>query len=419
MPFLEPRDIPLDCIDKGVPYGPPGAWNVLADDLHFPLLVLKETALAHNIAVMAEWCRQNGFLLAPHGKTTMCPQIYRRQLDAGAWAITVANVSQAMVCVRSGIRRILIANQVIGRAAVSSLVAAMKDIPDLDIYCLVDSVQTVSLLAGHLEVAGTPRPLKVLIEWGRPGWRTGARSLEAAFRVRDEIERNRRLLYFAGVEGFEGLAHSEGGPEEVIRQVDEFLEGVLKLASELAARASKLSEAPLFSVGGTAFLDRVANVGRAAGRQFRVVFRSGCYVTHDHGLYREKLLAAKQRAGDAAVPEFIPALELWAFVQSLPDPGVAIVGFGKRDCAYDLDLPIPLFAVPGSRPLSEQVELGGARITRLNDQHAYLSGAAEQLSIGDRLCCGISHPCTAFDKWRVIPVVDDSYNVRDWYRTFF
>ena len=114
MPYLEPRDIALDCVDKGVPYGPPGTWNVLADDLHFPLLVLKETALAHNIAVMAEWCRHNGFLLAPHGKTTMCPQIYRRQLDAGAWAITVANVSQAMVCVRSGIRRILIANQVMG-----------------------------------------------------------------------------------------------------------------------------------------------------------------------------------------------------------------------------------------------------------------------------------------------------------------
>jgi len=419
MPYLEPRDISLDCIDKGVPYGPPGTWNVLADDLHFPLLVLKETALAHNIAVMAEWCRHNGFLLAPHGKTTMCPPIYRRQLEAGAWAITVANVSQAMVCVRSGICRILIANQVMGRAAVSSLVGAMKDIPDLDIYCLVDSVQTVSQLAAHLELAGTPRPVKVLIEWGMPDWRTGVRSLEAALRVHDEVKRHSRLIHFAGVEGFEGLAHSEGGPEEVLRQVDKFLEGVLKLASKITAGTSKLSEAPLFSVGGTAFLDRVAQVGRAAGTRFRVVLRSGCYVTHDHGLYREKVLAAKQRAGDAAVPEFIAALELWAFVQSLPDPGMAIVSFGKRDCAYDLDLPIPLFALPGSRPLTERVPLDGARITRLNDQHAYLSGAVDRLSIGDRLCCGISHPCTAFDKWRVIPVVDDSYNVRDWYRTYF
>jgi D-serine dehydratase len=419
MPYLEPRDIPLDCIDKGVPYGPHGAWNVLADDLHFPLLVLKETALTHNIAVMAEWCRQNGFLLAPHGKTTMCPQLYHRQIEAGAWAITVANVSQAMVCVRSGIRRILIANQVMGRAAVASVVGAMKDIPDLHVYCLVDSVETVSQLAAHLDVAGTPRPLNVLIEWGMPGWRTGARSLAAALRVHEEVIRHCRLITFAGVEGFEGLAQSENGPGEVIRQVDGFLEGVLKLASELAPVAAKLSEAPLFSVGGTAFLDRVADVGRVAGSRFRVALRSGCYVTHDHGLYREKLQAAKQRAGDAALPEFIPALELWSFVQSLPDPGVAIAGFGKRDCAYDIGLPVPLFAVPGLRPLTERVPLDGARITHLNDQHAYLSGAPGLLAVGDRLCCGISHPCTAFDKWRAIPVVDDSYNVRDWYRTYF
>jgi D-serine dehydratase len=419
MPFLEPRDIPLDCIDKGVPYGAAGDWNVLADDLHFPLLVLKETALAHNVKVMAGWCRDNGFLLAPHGKTTMCPQIYRRQLDAGAWAITVANVSQAMVCVRSGIRRILIANQVVGRAAVSSLAGAMKDFPDLDIYTLVDSVEGVLHLAAQLELAGAPRPLQVLIEWGLPDWRTGARSLEAAFRIHDEVKRHSRLIEFSGVEGFEGLARSEGGPDEVIRLVDSLLEGVLRLASELTPSGSKLCEVPLFSVGGTAFLDRVAAVGRAAGKRFRVVLRSGCYVTHDHGLYQEKLRAAKQRAGDGAVPEFIPALELWALVQSLPDPGVAIVSFGKRDCAYDLDLPIPLFAVPGSRPLAEQVSLSAARITRLNDQHAYLRGAGERLSVGDRVCCGISHPCTAFDKWRVIPVVDDCYNVHDWYRTYF
>jgi transcriptional regulator with XRE-family HTH domain len=170
----------LDCVDKAVPYGAPPAcgWNVLADDLHFPLLVLKDTALAHNIRAMAEWCRRNGFLLAPHGKTTMCPQIYRRQLEAGAWAITVATASQAMVCVRAGVRRIMIANQVIGRASVASLAGAMNDIPDLEIYCLVDSVAAVRHLAGHLEATGTPRPVNALVEWGRPHWRTGARSLD-------------------------------------------------------------------------------------------------------------------------------------------------------------------------------------------------------------------------------------------------
>jgi D-serine dehydratase len=420
MVHLQPRDLPLDCIDKGIPYGvaPDHRWNVLADDFHFPLLVLKETALAHNIAAMAEWCQRNGFLLAPHGKTTMCPQIYHRQLQAGAWGITVATASQAMVCVRSGIERILIANQLIGRAAVTSIVAALKEIQELEIYSLVDSVESVRQLAASLEASDTPRTLNVLVEWGRPHWRTGARSLDDALRVYDQINRHRRFLDYAGVEGFEGLARSERGSDDEVGQVNEFLEGALKLASALGSCPNS-TEAPVFSIGGSAFLDRIGDVARPISDRFRVVVRSGCYVTHDHALYRRRLLDAKARAGNAALPQFLPALELWAFVQSRPDPGVAILTFGKRDCSYDLELPIPLFAVPFSQPLGERIPLDSARIIRLNDQHAYLDGVANQLSVGDRVCCGISHPCTTFDKWRLIPVIDDSYNIRDWYRTYF
>ena len=421
MANIAPMSLFPDWVEKGVPYGPPPerGWNVLADDLHFPLLVLKEAALAHNIAAMADWCRGNGFLLAPHGKTTMCPQLYRRQLDAGAWGITVANASQAMVCVRAGVRRILIAKQVVGRASASSLAGAMKDMPDLEIYCLVDSIEVVKQLARHLESSGAERPLNVLVEWGRPHWRTGARSMEAALRVYDEVIRHSAQLHYAGVEGFEGLAHSEHNPDEEARQVDEFLKGVLHLASELATRTAGGPEGPLFSVGGTSFLDLVADLASTVSKQFRVILRSGCYVTHDHGLYQEKFRAAKLRAGNAAVPDFIPALELWSYVQSVVEPGVAIVTFGKRDCSYDIGLPIPLFALPALRPLAERIPLNGARITHLNDQHAYLSAASERLSVGDRVCCGISHPCTAFDKWRILPVVNDSYDVGDWYRTYF
>ncbi len=410
-----------DCVDKGVPYSPPPdrGWNVLADDLHFPLLVLKETALAHNIAAMSEWCRRNGLLLAPHGKTTMCPQIYRRQLDAGAWAITVSTASHAMVCVRAGVSRILIANQVIGRASVSSLAGAMKDNQDLEVYCLVDSVEAVQQLAKHLDGAGAPRPVNALVEWGRTNWRTGTRSLEEALRVYEAIQYNRRLITYVGVEGFEGLAHSDAGPNDEVRQVDEFLEGVLYLASALGARGAEGLEPPLLSVGGTAFLDRVRHAAQAVSGRFRVVLRGGCYVTHDHSLYQKRLLAARSRGGSEAAPEFMPALELWSYVQSLRDPGTAIVTFGKRDCAYDIDLPIPLFALPDSKRLADRIPLDGARITHLNDQHAYLRGPVEHLSVGDRVCCGISHPCTAFDKWRMIPVVDDFYNVREWYQTYF
>ena len=86
----------------------------------------KVETLAYNLKAMAEWCAANGFWIAPHGKTTMTPGIFERQLQAGAWGMTVATASQALICARMGISRILIANQVVGRANMRSLAAVAK-----------------------------------------------------------------------------------------------------------------------------------------------------------------------------------------------------------------------------------------------------------------------------------------------------
>jgi D-serine deaminase-like pyridoxal phosphate-dependent protein len=100
-------------LDKGIPFGfqfdsaiaSESRINILEEALHFPLLILKESALAYNLAAMAEWCAANNFLIAPHGKTTMTPRIFERQIKAGAWAITVATASQAAICAETGIQR--------------------------------------------------------------------------------------------------------------------------------------------------------------------------------------------------------------------------------------------------------------------------------------------------------------------------
>src|SRR5689334_219845 len=101
---------PTPLPDKGLPLAtaspPPGGWNLLREDLPVPVLVLRDSALTANIRTMADWCLQNDFHLAPHGKTTMCPQIFERQIAAGAWGMTVATVSQALVCMQAGIRRV-------------------------------------------------------------------------------------------------------------------------------------------------------------------------------------------------------------------------------------------------------------------------------------------------------------------------
>jgi D-serine dehydratase len=412
-------------LDKGIPFefdfdaAIASGVNILEDALHFPLLVLRESALAYNLTAMAEWCAANNFLIAPHGKTTMTPRIFERQIEAGAWAITVATASQAAVCVEMGIRRILIANQVVGRANVRSLAAMMKAEPTLELLCLVDSTSGIEFLSSEWQAAGVSRPLGVFVEMGNLGWRTGARSLDAALQLCAEVAKHPQTLCFRGVEGFEGSAHAPDSAEEG-RQVKQFLAGVAAFANAVHGLYGAGKEPLLLSVGGSSFLDAVWEVGRQMQGHFQIVIRSGCYVTHDHGVYAQKLAAAHERGGRAAnLPLFRPALELWSHVQSKPEEGLALLNFGKRDCSYDAGLPIPLFGQNMS-PAKQRVDLQSATVVECNDQHAYLKGPGiEHLRVGDQVCCGISHPCTAFDKWRVLPVVDDSYNLLDIYRTYF
>src|SRR5262245_22753901 len=213
----ELRQEALNQTIKGLPFGAQVSplksvsqgWNVLKGDLPFPLLVLLESALEHNLREMADWCAEHELLLAPHGKTTMCPQIFERQFSKGAWAITVANISQLQVCLSLGINRVVVANQIAGRSNLRSLAALLNAHPELECYCLIDSIAGVKHLAAGLESYGARHPINVLLEWGRDGWRTGVRSTEVAMEVWREAAHHSRFLRLRGIEAFEGSASAE------------------------------------------------------------------------------------------------------------------------------------------------------------------------------------------------------------------
>ena len=155
-------------------------WNVLAGDLPLPLAVLKREALEHNLAWMQRFVRERGIDLAPHGKTTMSPQLFARQLDAGAWGLTFATVTQLAVGVAAGARRTLIANQVFGEhdlAAIQSMLAAHRD---LHIAFLVDSTAQLALIETWFAAHAGSVPFEVLIEIGVDGGRTGCRTHDDA-----------------------------------------------------------------------------------------------------------------------------------------------------------------------------------------------------------------------------------------------
>ena len=130
---------------KAIPFRPRPAvsaigtqgWSLLDGDLPLPLAVIRDSALAHNHAWMRDFTAATGVLLAPHGKTTMAPQIFAQQLAAGAWGMTVANVQQLGICTAFGVRRVLMANQLLGALEVRTVIGLLRRHADLEFHVLV------------------------------------------------------------------------------------------------------------------------------------------------------------------------------------------------------------------------------------------------------------------------------------------
>lgn len=398
------------------------AWNVLADDLSFPLAVIREDALAHNLAWMQAFAERKGVWLAPHGKTPMSPQLCQRQLAAGAWGLSFATVFQARMGVAAGAQRIIIANQVLADADLDGLSALLSADADLRIWFLVDSLAQLAIIEDWAQRRGAERALDVLLEMGITGQRTGCRSFEQALALARALAQS-KAVRLGGVECYEGglatcdSAHDSAAVTALVRRVIDVVQ-----ACHREALWDVEANEVIVSAGGSAVFDLVISLLQvrleggqqsAATRPVRGVLRSGCYLTHDHGNYRRFLAQIEQREGlDESLQA---ALYVWALVQSVPEPGLALLTCGRRDISYDQGLPIPtLFAAKGQRRAVPAPE--GWTISALNDQHAYLrfdpaDAADGALQVGDRVALGISHPCTTFDKWRWMPLVDADWTL--------
>jgi D-serine deaminase-like pyridoxal phosphate-dependent protein len=386
--------------------------NVLREGA-MPALVLKERALAGNLAAMAEYCRRHGVLLAPHGKTTMAPQLMRRQVETGAWAITAATPAHLRVYRRFGIGRILYANPLVESGTIRWLAGELERDPDFELLCLVDSVAAVELLDDGLRETGR---VGVLVELGYPGGRCGARDRETALRVAAAVDAAPTLT-LRGVECFESLLSRDDTPDGLAR-IDAFLEAARGVAEVLRAGSSlAAAEEMLVSAGGSSFFDRDvrAFVADWDDATVRVVLRSGCYITHDSGFYELVSPLAGRAVGEPALED---AIEIWSSVLSRPEPELAILGMGRRDAPTDMGLPVPRQVL--RRGAEVPTAIGSATVRSLNDQHAHVVvGADAELAPGDLVACAVSHPCTAIDKWRLLLVVDDEYRIVDAISTFF
>lgn len=415
----------LDTRFKGYPRTQPpkrrseigqAGWHVLAGDLPLPLAVLKREALEHNLAWMQARVRQWGIDLAPHGKTTMSPQLFRRQLDAGAWGLTFATVTQLAVGVAAGARRTLIANEVVGDEDLAGIQLLLHAHADLRVVFLVDSLAQLGLIeawaARHPE---SLLPFEVMLEIGVDGGRSGCRTQEEAVTLATALHQS-KAVRLVGIECYEGLAASgESGPDTAY--ADALMDRVEAVARHCDTHGLFEGDEVIVSAGGSAIFDLVAGRLKPALKGgVRGILRSGCYVTHDHGFYKRMLSAVDQRLGCECGESLRPAMEVWATVQSRPEPGLAILAVGKRDISFDLSLPVPIARAARGSLVPEGVPADW-KITGLNDQHAYLrwddAASPQAPAVGDRIGLGISHPCTTFDKWHWMPVVEEDYRVSD------
>jgi D-serine dehydratase len=388
-------------------------WNLLQEDLSLPSAVLYEDRLKHNLDWMQRFITAYGIKLAPHGKTTMAPKLFEMQLKGGAWGITLATAHQTQVAYHHGVRRILMANQLIGKENMAVISRLLED-SAFEYYCLVDSAAQVDTLGRFY--SKHDQQLGVLLDLGVPGGRTGVRDDEQLKATLDALQSWSDTLLLSGVEIYEGILEDEA----LIRA---FLQRAVSVTRQLANEKCFQRAPILLSGAGSAWYDVVAEVFTAAnfGDGVEIVLRPGCYLSHDVGGYREAQTRIMERNPIAAQMRhgLLPALQVWAYVQSIPERDSAIVTMGKRDASFDAGLPSPaLHYRPGeAAPKPSPVHWA---LTRMMDQHAYMQIAQEDdLRVGDMIAFDISHPCLTFDKWRTLPILNAEYDVIDVVRTFF
>ncbi|MFI6250556.1 amino acid deaminase [Streptomyces sp. NPDC051016] len=383
--------------------------NLFSDGFATPVLALSAERLEHNLALMETYAARHGLAFAPHGKTSMAPQLFQRQVEHGAWGITLAVPHQVRVARAFGTRRVFLANELVDAPALRWIAAELERDADFHFVCYVDSVRGVGLMDAALK--GTSRPVDVVVELAAgEGARTGVRTEAECAAVADAVA-GAETLRLVGVAGYEGEV-----PRADPDRVHAYLRRLVALAVEFdgAGRFAGTDEI-VVSAGGSAWFDAVADVFTTVPELTRPVLkllRSGAYVSHDDGHYRE-ITPFNRVPGEGALE---PAFRLWAQVVSRPSPEQAFANAGKRDAAYDLHLP---FAQVVRRDGTERPATG-IEVTGLSDQHTWLRTApGADLEVGDWVGLGLSHPCTSFDKWQLIPVAEADGTVVDYIRTYF
>jgi D-serine dehydratase len=390
--------------------------SIFSDAMDYPIAVLSQDEMAYNSREMMAFCKRHGCDIAPHGKTNMSPTLVAMQLADGVWGISATSNWQMRTFYAMGVPRVILTNEVVNPTIITWISKTLDRDKNFDLLMYVDSVAGVKLLNDVLAQLKPSRPLTLLVEMGIKGGRAGARTKETALEVAKAVAAADYLL-LRGISGFEGVALAPEG-KTVLDGVDAFLDLIVDTLYAIDAQGSFAETAEIvLTAGGSNYFDRV--VAKFApvslSKPVRKVLRSGCYLTHDDGVGSPD---ARVKDPSVDLPHFHSAIDLWGEVLSIPEPTRAIVGLGKRDASFDISMPVPKLIRRKGQSTFEPAT--GMSTHTMNDQHLYLNlGEGASVALGDLISFGIAHPCTTFDKWRNLVVVDEHHTIIDIIDTYF
>lgn len=398
-------------------------WHPSDGAMSLPLLSLDLAIYDDSRAAMFDVCAEFGIGIAPHAKTPMAPALARNFVEQGAWGTSVADLRQAGVMLRYGLRRLLIANEIGGLNAIKRLAQLLSVYRDAEIHLFVDSVEFVQSLAAIWAVDKHLPTIHLLLEvgCGRGGVQTQG-EIEALLSCLGKVDEPR--LQVSGVAAYEGTTNrpNEDELQNALCDLFDRVGSALRAVREFVGPDKPL----LLSAGGSSLFDYVivhcVPMTKRDGNTMLLLRNGACFFS-DHGPIRDRLqaLASRKLLGEAAslriAKSFRPALRLWAEVLSTHSDGTVICGLGLRDAAHDQGLPVPFYLWREGRRAADIN--GSGNLTKLNDQHAFVQIPGVEVQIGDVVEFGVRHPCTTIDKHDLIYGIGENEKIQTVFRTFF
>jgi D-serine deaminase-like pyridoxal phosphate-dependent protein len=325
-------------------------------DIDTPALLIDIDKMERNIQKMADFFAAHSANLRPHTKTHKCPILAHKQLRAGARGITCAKLGEAEVMAEAGIDDILIANQIVGEQKLSRLANLAHH---CNIMVAVESAENAAALSSAAQAMGST--IRVLIEVDVGMHRCGVKSVEEALSLAQVILSNPGLS-FEGIMGYEG--HVVMMPDFEDRETS-CTDSMQVLISTKEILEQNDIEVKIVSAGGTG----TYNIAGAYPGITEI--QAGSYIVMDAKYY-------------SVLEDFECALTLLTTVTSRPDKESAILDAGMKAMTFEFGMP-------------ELVNLKGAGISFLSEEHGHLYLEDADPKVGQKIELIPSHGCTTIN----------------------